>query len=50
MQNLWEESIKMNQQRDLLTFALFKLLVFAPLFNALKKACLKAGGNLRCSW
>ncbi len=33
MQNLWEESIKMN----LLMFVLVKLLLFAPLFNAPKK-------------
>ncbi len=45
-QNVWEDSIKLNHA----TFAFIKLLVFAPLFNTPKKACLKAGGNLSCSW
>ncbi len=42
-------------QHDLVTFALVKLLVFAPLFKGQKKACLKAGvicaalGRLRWS-
>ncbi len=31
-------------------FAFIKLLIFAPLFNTPKKACLKAGSNLRFSW
>ncbi len=35
MQNSWEKSIKIKQ-RILLMSALFKLLAFAPLFNAQK--------------
>ncbi len=41
--------LKLIAQHYLLTFSFDKLLVFVPLFNAPKKACLKAGGNLCCS-
>ncbi len=40
--------LKWMTQCDLLMFV--KLLVFAPFCYGTKKACLKAGRNLHCSW
>ena len=45
-----EYPFKLIMQGDLLRCTLINLLVFAPLFNGPKKACLKPDANLRCSW